>query len=123
MITFDSRLLRDFLTEQKDFIVGSRMNKIQQPTRRELLFSLRNNGETKQFYINIYPQMYHVCFISDENYKKIHIEIPQKPPMFCMLLRKYLLNSRISKVNQPEGERILELFFETYNEIFVLRLN
>lgn len=117
MITFDSRLLRDFLTEQKDFIVGSRMNKIQQPTRRELLFSLRNNGETKQFYINIYPQMYHVCFISDENYKKRHIEIPQKPPMFCMLLRKYLLNSRISKVNQPEGERILELFFETYNEI------
>ena len=45
------------------------------------------------------------------------IEIPQKPPMFCMLLRKYLENSRIARVNQPDGERILEFFIETYNEL------
>lgn len=117
MISFDSLILKAFIDENKEFIAGAKINKIQQPTRRELIFSLRNNGQTKQFYINIEPQMYHVCFISDENYKKRHIQIPQKPPMFCMLLRKYLTNSKIAKVNQPEQERILELYFETYNEI------
>jgi len=117
MISFDSLILKAFTGENKEFITGARINKIQQPTRRELLLSLRNNGQTKQFYINIDPKMYHICFISEENSKKRLIEIPQKPPMFCMLLRKYLQNSKIAKVNQPDGERILELFFETYNEI------
>lgn len=117
MITFDSLTLKAFLEENKDFLNGARINKIQQPTRREFLFSLRNNGETKQFYVNINPQYYHLCFASKENVEKRVIEIPQKPPMFCMLLRKYLQNSRIAKVNQPQYERILEFYVETYNEI------
>lgn len=117
MITFDSLTLKAFLEENNDFLNGARINKIQQPTRREFLFSLRNNGETKQFYVNINPQYYHLCFASKENVGKRVIEIPQKPPMFCMLLRKYLQNSRIAKVNQPQYERILEFYVETYNEI------
>lgn len=55
--------------------------------------------------------------MSKENEEKRLIEIPQKPPMFCMLLRKYLENSRIAKVNQPDFERILEFYIETYNEL------
>ncbi len=117
MISYDSLMLKAFIDENKDFICGARINKIQQPTRREIIFSMRNNGLVRQFYINITPQFYHVCFMSEENYQKRHISIPQKPPMFCMLLRKYLNNSKIAKVIQPYGERILELYFETYNEI------
>ena len=117
MISFDSQILKAFIDENKEFISGARINKIQQPTRRELILSLRNNGITKQFYINITPEFYHVCFISEENSKKRMIEIPQKPPMFCMLLRKYLNNSRIAKIEQPDGERILEFYIETFNEI------
>lgn len=114
MISFDGLMLNSIIT---DFFVGARINKIQQPTRRELILTLRNLGETRQFYVNIDPKYYHICFMSEENAAKRLIEIPQKPPMFCMLLRKYLNNSRISHVNQPEGERILEIFVETYNEI------
>ena len=55
--------------------------------------------------------------MSKDNSSKRVIEIPQKPPMFCMLLRKYLENSRIAKVNQPDGERILEFYIEAYNEV------
>lgn len=117
MITFDSLILNAFVKEQSDFLIGARINKIQQPTRRELLFTLRNNGETRQFYVNINPQFYHLCFISKDNFEKRMLDIPQKPPMFCMLLRKYLGNSRIAKVEQPENERILEFYIETYNEL------
>lgn len=117
MITFDIDTLAAFLSEQKNFFLGARINKIQQPTRREFVFTLRNNSETRQLYVNINPQFYHVCFMSKDNSSKRVIEIPQKPPMFCMLLRKYLENSRIAKVNQPDGERILEFYIETYNEV------
>ena len=117
MITFDIDTLEAFLCEQRNFFLGARINKIQQPTRREFVFTLRNNSETRQLYVNINPQFYHVCFMSKDNSSKRVIEIPQKPPMFCMLLRKYLENSRIAKVNQPDGERILEFYIETYNEV------
>lgn len=117
MVTFDSVTLKKFIDENKNFLTGARIQKIQQPTRREFILSLRNNGEARKLYININPQYYHVCFMSKENEDKRQIEIPKQPPMFCMLLRKYLENARISKVNQPEYERILEFYIETYNEL------
>lgn len=109
-------------------MTNARIQKIQQPTRRDFVFSIRSKGETRKLYININPQYYHVCFMDKANEAKRLIEIPQKPPMFCMLLRKYLENSVIARVNQPQYERILEFYIETYNElsekfIYVLRLS
>ena len=115
MISFDSLTLKAFTEESRDFLTGARIQKIQQPSRKEVILTIRNNSVTKKLYININPQSAHVCFMSKESER--HVKIPQKPPMFCMLLRKYLENSRISKVNQPQYERILEFYIETFNEL------
>ena len=117
MITLDSVTLKSWLEENSAYLNGARIQKIQQPTRREFVFTLRNSGETRKLYINIDPQFFHICFMTQANEEKRLIKIPKKPPMFCMLLRKYLENSRISKANQPEFERILEFYIETYNEL------
>ena len=117
MINYNSLILKNWIEENSDFLTGARIQKIQQPTRRDFVFVIRNKGESRKFYININPQYYHVCFMSKENELKRFIEIPQKPPMFCMLLRKYLENAVISHVEQPEFERILEFYIETYNEL------
>lgn len=151
MLNFDFITLEMFLAENIDFLLGARLQKIQQPTRQELVFSMRNKidteaqskpdlefqsrvgslnhqqetdnaliapkGESRKFYINISPKFFHLCFMSAENEKKRHIEIPKQPPMFCMLLRKYLEGAKIAKVVQPKDERILEFYFETYNEL------
>ena len=55
--------------------------------------------------------------MSKENEAKRYIQIPKAPPMFCMLLRKYLEGGKIIKAIQPDNERILEFYFETYNEL------
>ena len=55
--------------------------------------------------------------MSDKNEKKRSLTAPKSALMFCMLLRKYLENAKISKINQPEYERIIEFYFETYNEL------
>ena len=117
MINYNSLMLKNWIEENSDFLTGARIQKIQQPTRRDFVFVIRNKGESRKFYININPQYYHVCFMSKENELKRFIEIPQKPPMFCMLLRKYLENAVISHVEQPQFERILEFYIETYNEL------
>lgn len=117
MINFDFLTLKAFLGENIGFLEGARLQKIQQPTRQELIFVLRNQSKSRKFYININPKFFHICFMSEVNEKKRFIEIPSQPPMFCMLLRKYLEGAKIAKISQPEGERILEFYFETYNEI------
>lgn len=134
MINFDFITLSLFLKENIDFLLGARIQKIQQPTRQELIFGIRNRGESRKFYININPKFFHICFMSGANESRRFIEIPKQPtltkngeivykskhiypPMFCMLLRKYLEGAKISKVVQPDEERILEFYFETYNEL------
>ena len=117
MINIDFLTLRAFFVENSDFLIGARLQKIQQPTRRDFIFHLRNNGESKKLYININPQIYHICFMSKENEEKRSIDIPKKPPMFCMLLRKYIESAKISDALVIENERILEFHFETYDEL------
>ena len=116
MLNFDFFTLEKFIDENVEFLKGANIQKIQQPTRSELLFGLRSFGETRKFYININPQFFHICFTSRENEEKRFLKIPVKPPMFCMLLRKYIEGSKMVKINQPEGERILEFYFRTYDE-------
>lgn len=117
MIHIDSIILDNFLNENTDFFQSARVQKIQQPTRKEVIIQLRNNKETKKFYINIHPDFFHVCFMDKENEKKRNLTIPKQPPMFCMLLRKHMENAKIIKVQKPQYERIIELYFENYNEL------
>lgn len=113
MINIDSLTLKAFFEENIDFFIGARLQKIQQPTRRDFIFSLRNNGESRKFYININPQIYHICFIEND---RRGIVFPKQPPMFCMLLRKYLEGCRIGDALVIEGERILEFHFDVMDE-------
>ena len=117
MINLDSLTLKLFFEENNDFFSGAKIQKVQQPNRSELLFHVRNNGETKKLYINFNPNMYHLCFLSKETELKRHISIPKSAPMFCMLLRKYIQNSKIIKVDVPKYERIFEIYFEYYDEL------
>lgn len=134
MLNFDFLTLKAFLEENINFLQSARLQKIQQPTRQELIFWLRNQGQSRKFYINISPRFFHVCFMGVDGEHRRMLEIPKNPyptnsdgekhkkkpiypPMFCMLLRKYLEGAKIAKVCQPEGERILEFYFETYNEL------
>lgn len=116
MINIDFLTLKAFFAENIDFIIGARIQKIQQPTRRDFIFSLRNNGESRRLYININPEIYHICFMSPKNEEKRELKIPKQPPMFCMLLRKYLEGSKISDGCVVENERIFELHFDLYDE-------
>lgn len=119
MYNFDSLTLKYFFNENKDFIIGSIVQKIQLPTRYEIVFTIRNLAlaKNKKLYININPKYPHICFINEKTQSMRNIEIPAKPPMFCMQLRKYLSGSKIQDLKYVEYDRILELYFDYTNEI------
>ena len=121
MIHIDSLILDEFFKENKDFFENAKVQKIQQPTRREIILQMRkfseNGADVRKFYININPEYHHICFMNKETEKRRCLEIPKQPPMFCMLLRKHMEGAKILYAQKPENERILELYFENYNEI------
>lgn len=117
MKNIDFLTIKNFVEENIDFFIGARIQKIQQPTRRDFIFSLRNNGESRKLYVNINPQYYHIAFATEETLNKRGITIPKQPPMFCMQLRKYLEGVKITDLLAVEGERIIELHFDIIDEL------
>ena len=117
MINLDALTLKLFYDENSEFFKGAKIQKIQQPNRYELLFHIRNIGETRKLYINFNPNIYHICFLSKETEAKRNIIFPKSALMFCMLLRKYIQNAKIIKVDVPKYERIFEIYFEYFDEL------
>ena len=79
MITFDSLTLKAWIEENRTFLTGARIQKIQQPTRKDFVLTIRSNGETRKLYININPQFHHLCFMNKENEAKRLIVTTEMP--------------------------------------------
>ena len=92
-------------------IVGMKIDRVRQPERDVVLLSLRGNGRTETLLICFGSGSARVC-LTDARY-----ENPPQPPMFCMLLRKYLVGARIVDIEQPERERMLLFRLTAYDEL------
>ena len=115
MYNLDSLSLKYLINQNKNFFDGAVVQKIQMPSKREILLSIRNLGENRKLYINVNPKFPHLNFI--ENKENYSIKIPKEPPMFCMLLRKHLEGAKLKDVRVVNYERIVEFYFDIYDEI------
>lgn len=111
-MAFDGIFLSAVINEIKDDIINSRVDKIYQPNFSMLILSLRGSKGAKKLLMSV-----------NANDSRIHLtnekyENPEKPPMFCMVMRKTLSNAKLLEINQSEYERIAELIFETRDELF-----
>ena len=92
-------------------LISGRVEKIHQPSREEIIISIRTRQGSKKLYIsaNAGSARVHVTEMSVDN--------PQTPPMFCMLLRKRLGCGKLVGIRQIGLERVLYLDFECVNEL------
>jgi len=109
MTSFDIALIT---SELNQLIRDARIDNIYQLNPVTILFKLRQPGQPP----------YHLLI---EAGKRVHltsyaIEKPQRPPAFCMALRKYLRNGKIVGVQQHEFERILIIRVSTREGEFQL---
>lgn len=97
--------------EISDKIIGSRVDKIHQPSKEEIVISMRGiNGSVK------------LLISASASAPRIHftesmVDNPKNPPMFCMLMRKHLCGAKLIEIEQFGLERMLHLSFATYNEL------
>ena len=87
---------------------GRRIEKIQQPARDQIVLLLRGS---RRLLIN-----------AGANQPRIHLtgllrDNPAQPPMFCMLLRKYIGGGRIVSVEQTPLERVVTLTIDAMDEL------
>lgn len=92
---------------------GAKIDKIQQPERDMLLFHIHAAGENGKLLVSVGAGKVRVHFSAAS------FENPAEPPMFCMLLRKYLTGARIVSVTQPDFERLILFELETFDELGV----
>lgn len=91
-------------------LIGTRIDKIYQPSRDMLVLSFRGKGAVK------------VLFSASADAARVHItqtvpENPAQPPMFCMLLRKHLSGGKLEDIEQDGLERILRFRIRANNEM------
>lgn len=107
----DSLVLKLFEIENKDFLNGSYLQKVRQPSKSEIILTFRSGGAVKNISINISPEFNYIALTHNIE------QMPKIAPMFCMLLRKYLQSSRLVNFRVVDYERIIEFHFNSYDEI------
>lgn len=91
--------------------LGSRVDRVHQPERDELILQLRSREGVKRLLLCASPNHPRVHFTAAPT------ENPSQPPMFCMLLRKHLTGGKLTSIIQPPAERVLELKFDCTDEM------
>lgn len=96
----DAICLQGVVGELAPQLTGSRIEKIQQPARDQIILLLRGS---RRLFLN-----------AGANQPRIHLteqlrDNPSQPPMFCMLLRKHLSGGIIESVRQEPLERVVTL--------------
>ena len=107
-MALDAICLRAVVNEITPELVGSRIEKIQQPARDQVIFVLRGS---RRLLISCNPGQprVHMTELLREN--------PSQPPMFCMLLRKHLSGGIITAVRQEPLERVVTFTVESRDEL------
>ncbi|MDY0408124.1 NFACT family protein [Virgibacillus soli] len=108
---FDGVVTKAVTEELNEQLLQGRITKIYQPTQTELILTIRNKGKNTDLLLSIHP-VYTRMHITNEKYIN-----PQEPPMFCMVLRKYLLGAFIEFIEQDGFERVVTIGLRARNEL------
>ncbi len=101
-------LLKNEISEK---ILDSRVDKIYQPSKEEILITLRSREGSHKLLLSARADSARVQLTEQ------YIENPAKPPMLTMLLRKLLGSARLVDILQDGFERILTFVFDARNEL------
>ncbi|WMJ84396.1 Rqc2 family fibronectin-binding protein [Oscillospiraceae bacterium LTW-04] len=110
-MALDGMMLSLLKAELSQVLIGSRVDKVYQPVKEELILAIRARQENRRLLLCAHAASARAHFTT------ISVENPKQPPMFCMLLRKWVGNAKLVAIRQPGFERVLFFDFETVNDL------
>lgn len=108
---FDGFAIRAICRELNHELSNARIDKVYQPEKDEIIFSIRAPGSKALRLLisaNARWARMHTCEQKKAN--------PTNPPAFCMLLRKYLEGGKIKEIKQLDFERIVHIYIEALDD-------
>lgn len=110
-MALDGMYLNFLVSSANELLAGSKVDKIHQPSKNELVFIMRTRNGMHKLY-----------FSADANSPRFSVvekapENPQTPPMLCMLFRKRLVGATLLRVEQQGLDRVVFFKFDAVNEI------
>ena len=110
-MALDGIYLHSLVNNLEKTIVNSKIDKINQPEKDEIILTLRKERKNIKLLISSSPR-----------FARIHLtntikENPIKAPMYLMVLRKYILGGRITKLTQLDNDRIVVMEIENRDEL------
>lgn len=110
-MALDGIFLRHIKTELESLLIDARVSQVYEPNRDELIINLRTFDGNRRLLISTRGDSPRVGIT------EYSVENPDKPPMFCMLLRKRLTSAKLIAIRQPGLERMLFFDFDGVNEL------
>lgn len=109
-MAFDGLVTYSVVKELQQHIIDGKIDKIFEPNSNEVILGIYCNGIK-----------YALDMVTSSNYYRLCLTTSSKPnptfaPNFCMVLRKYLLNTRITKIDTNSLERIVTIEFEGHSK-------
>lgn len=110
-MSLDGIFLNSIKCNLNNKLIGGRIDKVYQPDKNEIIITIRNGKENFKLLLTSTSSCPRVHF-TNLSYKN-----PSEPPMFCMLLRKHIIGSRIIDIKQINFDRVIEITFECKDEL------
>ena len=104
----DAICMQAVVRETAAQIENTRIEKIQQPARDQVILLLRG-GRRLLLNAGASQPRLHLTWQLRDN--------PAQPPMFCMLLRKHLAGGRLLRLEQEPLERVVTLTIRAVDEL------
>ena len=110
-MAFDGTVIANLVYELNQNILNSRISKIAQPEKDELLFTLKGQNGQQRLAMSASASL-PFLYLTKQNKPS-----PMTAPNFCMLLRKHIANGKIVKIHQPGLERIIHFDIEHFDDL------
>lgn len=110
-MALDAAFLALCAQQLRETLLDAKIDKIFEPTRDEVVLTLRTRTQTHKLLLSARSGSARVCLTNES------FENPQTPPSFCMLLRKHLTGGRLTEVSVEPGDRLVFFRFQCTNEM------
>nr|MDA3845298.1 NFACT family protein [Vallitaleaceae bacterium] len=114
-MAIDGLVLSNIIYELQNNLIGGKIDKINQPEKDELIFSIRANRVNHKLLLT-----------TEASNPRIHLTKivkanPMTPPSLCMLFRKHLVGGKIIDIQQINMDRVVVITVEHYDEMNDIR--
>ena len=109
-MAFDGFFVRKMVRELEESIVNGRINKVNNLSTDEFIFSVRK-GKNLKLFVSANPSSSRIQ-LTNNSY-----ENPSTPSNFCSVLRKYLTGGIILEINQLNNDRIIIFKIKNFDDL------